>query len=322
MDHIARNIFLAEIASKYYDQKKTQQEIADDIGITRSAISRLLTEAHKKGIVEIIVHYPYRTSNELELELQATFGLKATKVLLQNNKPNNDETLAGVGKVAAQFFSSNIHEKSVVGVSWGTGLYQMLRAMRPMTYPEVDVFQLVGGMGRQKPSTIGPMLAPMLADLLGCTCHYLLAPTITDSIAVRNAIMQESTIRDTLKLAQCADIALVGIGSTNIEVNTPYKLGIINDKELNKLLDLNAVGNVCGYYYDINGKFLDIDINHRLVGIELRDLMKIPLVVGVSGGILKADGILGALRGKYVNVLITDDRTATRILEIEHSKQI
>ncbi|NPV77717.1 MAG: sugar-binding transcriptional regulator [Anaerolineae bacterium] len=316
MDPTARVIYLAEIASKYYDQHKTQQEIADEIGVTRSAVSRLLTEAHQKGIIEIIVHYPYRTSTELEKALQNTFGLKAARVLIRENK-DDEETLAGVGRLAAQYFISILNEKAVVGVSWGTGLYQMVRAMRPMSYPHVEVVQLVGGMGAQKPSAIGSLLAPLLADLLGCTCHYLPAPTITESAAVRNAFMQERSIRETLDLAFRADIALVGIGSIKPEVNTPYKLGIINDEELQSLLSAGAVGNVCGYFYDIHGNFLDVDVNHRLVGIELKDLVHIPTVIGVSGGVQKAEGILGALRGKYINILITDDRTARRILEIE-----
>ena len=318
MNNSSRARYLAEIASKYYDQNKTQQEIADEIGVTRSAVSRLLTEAQQKGIVEIIVHYPYRTSPELEKILRSKFGLKSARVLLRENKPE-EESLAGVGRLASQYFISLLKEDSIVGVSWGTGLYQMVRAMRPMSYPQVKVVQLVGGMGSQKPSEIGSLLAPLLADMLGCVCHYLPAPTMTDSAAVRNAFMQESSIRDTLELAVKADIALVGIGSIKPEVNTPYKLGIISDEELQDLLAAGAVGNVCGYFYNNHGQFLNIDVNQRLVGIELHDLVKIPTVIGVSAGVMKAEGILGALRGKYINNLVTDDATARRILELAES---
>ena len=76
-----RAIFLARVASLYYDQNQSQQEISKELGVSRSAISRFLTEARERGIVEIIVHYPWRTCPLLEQELKSTFNLKAVRVL-------------------------------------------------------------------------------------------------------------------------------------------------------------------------------------------------------------------------------------------------
>ncbi len=314
MDKNSRSIYLAEIASKYYDQHKTQQEIADEMGITRSAISRLLDEAQRKGIVEIIVHYPYRSSAELEKALQLKFNLKAARVLAWQK---GIDMMAGVGVLGAQFFSNILGERDIVGISWGMGLHHMLRAIRPMSYPTVEVVQLVGGTGSQRPSSIGPLLAPLLAEALGCTCHYLQAPTITESVEICNMFMQERSIRETIDLGARSDIALVGVGAINPVVNTPYQLGVVTDQELQELVEIGAVGNVCGYHYTIDGSLLDIDLNRRLVGIDLTKLAKIPTVIGISAGVLKAEGILGALRGRYINVLITDEPTARKILEIE-----
>lgn len=315
MDNETRAIYLAEIASKYYDRKMTQQEIADEIGMTRSGVSRLLTEAQEKGIVEIIVRYPYRSSSDLEKALVSTFKIKSASVLLRENKSEED-MLAGIGVLAARYFINTLQPQDIVGVSWGIGLYHMLRALRPMSYPGVEIVQLVGGAGTQKPSQIGTLLAPNLAHILGCGCHYLLAPSIPESEVARNTFMKERSIRKTLDLAARSDIALVGIGSTKPEVNTPYKLGYINDAELKTIINAGAVGNICGWHYSQDGKILDIDINRRLVGIDIGELSKIPLVIGVSGGYEKAEGILGALKGQYIDVLITDELAARRILEL------
>jgi len=316
MDSNSRTLFLADIASRYYDQNQTQQEIADNVGVTRSAISRLLTEARQKGIVEIIVHHPHRSSNELEKALIEHFNLRTARVLLRQTNSMED-LLSGLGVLASQYFTNLVRDGDVVGVSWGTALSQMVRNIKPLPLPNVEVVQIVGGISTRRPSTVDTLLAPLLADLLGCTCHYLPAPAFTDNEEIRDVLIQQKSIRETLERAEQADIALLGIGSTNPEVNTPYQLGYISEQDLQDTLAADAVGNVCGWHYNIAGEILDINLNKRVIGLDPVSLSKIPQVIGVSGGGLKAEGILGALHGGYVNVLITDEHAARRMLEIE-----
>jgi len=314
----ARSVYLAEVASMYYDQNMTQQEIADKIGITRSGVSRLLSEARAKGIIEIIVHHPWRTSAELEATLLATFNLKAVRVLLRGNKTYK-AMLRGLGVLASQHFARILGSDDVVGISWGTGLYQMLQAMRPVSCPDVEVVQLVGGTGSEKSSSIGPLLAPLLANTLGCTCFYLHAPLLTESKAACEALLQERSIREALARGEHADIALVGIGSTNPDVYNPYKLGYVDADELTELRAGGAIGTMCGRLYNIEGAMLDIDFNHRVIGITLEALTKIDTVLGVAGGAVKAEAILGALRGGFVNVLITDEQAARSVLDLHRA---
>jgi len=314
----SRLTYLSEVASMYYDQNMNQQEIADKVGITRSAISRLLTEARAKGIVEIIVHYPWRTVPELEQKLRAAFNLKEVRVLMRGNK-SYDQMLEGLGVLAAQYFSGILQPKDVVGISWGTGLHEMLRALRPKSYPEVDVVQLVGGTGTEKVSAVGPLLAPMLANTLGATCHYLHAPLITESEAAHKALCQERSIRETLARGEQSRIALVGVGSTAPEVYNPYRMGYVNECEMSEIRAAGAVGTVCGRLYALDGSLPDISINRRVVGIEPEALVKIEVVIGVSGGAVKAEAILGALRGRHINVLITDELAAQKVLDLAQS---
>jgi deoxyribonucleoside regulator len=308
--------YLARIASLYYDQRKTQQEVADEIGITRSTVSRLLTEAQEKGIVEHIVHYPWRTNTSLEKALITAFKLKDAVVLSRQNK-TYDEMLAGLGYLGAQYFIKQLRENSRVGISWGTGLNQLIKALRPTSRPDVEIIQLVGGTGSETGSQIGPLLAPMLANTLGCVCRYIHAPLIMESENGRDTLIQEKSIRETLEYAENCNIALVGIGSTNPIYYNPYKLGYIRDDEIVEIQSKGGVGSICGELYDINGEFLDIDINRRIVGIGLETLARIDYVIGVAGGSPKAEAILGALVGKFVNVLVTDDQAAEEIMRLK-----
>ncbi len=310
-----RRAYLAQVATKYYEQNKTQQEVAEEMGLTRSAVSRLLTEAREKGIVEIIVHDPRRTSPQLERALRERFPLKAVRVLVRGSKSYQD-MLCDLGVLAAEYLASIIQPTDTVGISWGTGLHQMLAALRPMSLPNVEVVQLVGGTGSEPSSTVGPLLAPHLADILGGRCRYLHAPLIVESEVARDALLQERSVRETLARGAQANIALVGIGSTQADIYNPYRLGYVSDEELAEIRDAGAIGLVCGRHYNIAGHVLDISINRRVVGIELRALAGVDKVIGVAGGIEKGEAILGALRGRYVNVLFTDEAAAHRVLEL------
>ena len=305
--------FLAHIASLYYDQNKTQQEIADITGITRSAISRSLDEAREKGVIQITVNYPWRTDSELEQALQTEFNLKAVRVLKRGDK-TDAEVFSGLGKLAAEYFSSVVTQNSVIGISWGTLLYQTIRAIEKKSLPNVEVLQLVGGTGEEKGSTIGPLLVPMMAERLDCSCRFMNAPLITKNVELTNHLMQERAIRETLERARDVDIALVGIGALDLSIYNPYRLGYISTEEISEMRAAGAVGDICGYHFSIDGTVLDLDVNRRIVHVSLDVMRNINKVIGIAGGLIKAEAILGALSGRLINVLITDETAAQEVL--------
>ncbi len=314
MRNPARLIYLAKVASLYYDHGKTQQEIADELNITRSGISRLLTEAREEGIVEIKVHYPWRSSSEIEEMLRSSFGLRDARVLVRDNR-SYDEVLAGLGVLAADYLQAMLTPTIRIGVSWGTALYRMLSALKPAHLPDAAVVQLIGATGSEYNPTDGPLLAQLLANRLSCATHFLHAPLIVDSEAACQAIRQDRAIQRTLQAAREVDVALVGIGTIDPGLYSLARAGYVVGDEIEALRARGAVGDICARHYSIDGQVLDVDINRRIIGISLEDLQQIPCVVGVAGGERKIDTILGALRGGYVNVLITDEEAAAGVLQ-------
>ncbi len=316
-DNQSRVELLARVASLYYDKNLHQREIAREIGLTRSAVSRLLTEAQKRGIVEHIVHYPWRTSTELENELLARFELRHVQVLLRQNK-NHEEMLQGLGVLAAQYFTNLLPTLNIIGITWGTGLFQMVRAMRPQNRPNMEIIQLIGGTGFEYSSAIGPLLAPNLANMLGCKCRFLHAPLFMQNGETRQLLMSDPTIHETVERAEHCDLALVGIGSTLPELYNVYKTGYITLQEVEKIRADGLIGDVGGFHYNIKGEFImDHWINQRIVAIPPSSLKKIKEVAAVAGGYQKGESIFAALRGKHVHTLITDDQAARRVLELQ-----
>ena len=313
-----RAIFLARVASLYYDQNQSQQEISKELGVSRSAISRFLTEARERGIVEIIVHYPWRTCPPLEQELKSTFSLKAVRVLKTENK-SYEEMLQGLGTLAAQFLDNVLQDGMIIGISWGTALYQMIRAMKPRNLPGVEVVQLIGATGSENVPTDGPILARLLTDRVGGFPRYLHAPLIVENETVRETLLQTRNIQETLARAAQADVALVGIGCPNSELYSLKRAGYVDEAETQQIRTAGVVGDICGHHYSLTGEWLDIDINRRAVGISLETFSNIDTVIGVAGGSRKGAAILGALRGHYINVLITDEQAAQKILALHQA---
>jgi DNA-binding transcriptional regulator LsrR (DeoR family) len=207
----------------------------------------------------------------------------------------------------------------IIGISWGTALYQMIRAMQPRNLPGVEIVQLIGATGSENVPTDGPILARLLADRLGGFPRYLHAPLIVENEAVRTTLLQTRNIQETLARAEQADVALVGIGCPNSELYSLKRAGYVDEAETQHIRAAGVVGDICGHHYSLAGEWLDIDINHRAVGISLDTLSMIDMVIGVAGGSRKGAAILGAIRGGHINVLITDERAAQKSLALHQT---
>lgn len=313
-----KNALLAKIAFLYYNEGKNQQEISREMGIARPMISKMLNEARENSIVEIRVKYPW-TSFSLEQELIRRFGLKEARVIVDTDEHTNC-SLADLGRVAAEYFNNVVQKNSSIGISWGRALRQMLLSIERRDYPEVKVIQLIGASGSETISTDGPRYAQMLAEKLNCSSFYLHVPLVVESETVRNALLQDIRIHKTLEHAKLADIAFVGIGYTeDIENYSLLRTGYINEKDLRKMIAEGAVGDICARHFDKDGNYLDTDFDRRTIGISLDELKQINTVVGVTGNRVKAPAVHGALKGGYLNVLITDSATALDLIRIDRA---
>jgi deoxyribonucleoside regulator len=259
------------------------------------------------------VQYPW-TWRQMEEDLIAAFGLKSAKVMVTENE-SYTEILIGLGQLVAKYFNEILKDNMVIGISWGSALRHMINALQPREMKGTSVIQLIGATGLENNPTDGPLLAQLLSDRLSATCLHLHTPLVVESKIVRDALLQERGIKETLYRAGEADIALIGIGSIDPELYSLKISGYITEEERQKMEDSGVAGDICGHHYSVDGEILDIDINDRTVGIDLPTLSKIDTVIAVAGDIRKGDAILGALRGKYINVLVTDSITAKYLLD-------
>lgn len=310
-----REELLADVAEMYYEQNQTQSEIAQEIGMTRSAISRMLTEAQERGIVDIRVQRPLRFDEDLEQALVARFRLKGAHVLVWKNKHNHDLLRRRLGIAAAGVLKKLLSPGITLGIAWGTTVSATIEALQVDEPLAMKVVQLVGVLGSTSHVYNAQALVEMMAQKVRGEPVYLYTPFIVESAETVRALMTTYHVHEAIELGKHCDIALLGIGTTIPEHSSLYLGGHISLMDLEELRKAGAVGDVSGHHYDIVGCSPVMDFHERLVGIAREDLLAIPVRLGVAGGIHKAEAILGALRGGYINTLVTDSTTAAVILQ-------
>jgi len=304
---------LAQVASLYYEDGLTQQEISQTLGYSRSSISRLLSEARREGVVEIHVHHPLERSFALEQHLHGQFGLKEARVL-QSSGLTYPQMLRRLGSLAARLLEAQIRERSILGISWGTALFEVASALPIMHCPGVSVVQIIGSATSRDHLVDGPGLARAFARQFGGQYYTLPAPWLVEDKAIRDALLQDRRMREVLELARQADIALVGIGTVEPALSSMLRAGYLDETQLREVQASGAVGDVCGLQFDRQGELLEIPLAGYAFGVDAATLRSLPLVIGVAGGAPKAPAVLGALRAGLISALVTDDAAAEAVL--------
>jgi DNA-binding transcriptional regulator LsrR (DeoR family) len=310
-----RDELLADVAEMYYVEDLTQVEISRAIDMTRSAVSRMLTEARKKRIVEINVRRPLRFDARLEAALQERFNLQGAHVLAGQRGDDYDKLRRQLGQTAAGTLKDLLRPQMSCGVAWGTTVSVTIEAMDVPDPVPMQIVQLVGVLRSNSHAFNAQALVEIMARKLGGEGLYLYSPFIVENAATAHSIRSIPDMRETLDAGKRCDIALMGIGTVlDPAYSSLYQGGHITLETLEQLRHGGAVGDVGGVHIDINGNEAGGDFNDRLVGITGPELLAIPTRLAVAGGVAKAEAILGALRGGYVNLLVTDSETAEAVL--------
>lgn len=310
-----RDELLAHIATQYYHLDKSQQEIANQVDLSRSNVSRLLKEARERGIVEIFIRHPLRRVPRLEQELVTQFGLREAGVV-QFDPRGPHETLLRAAELAARMLDAALEDAQILGISWGTAVYATVSAFVPQRRHDVEVVQLMGGVGPADPSIDGPALAQRLARRLSNRYHYLHAPLIVDSPEIAQGLLNQRNVAETLLIARQADVALVGIGALTPDVSSLLRAGHLSQNEFDLIKAQGVVGDICARHFDRDGHPAAQHLDPRLISVTLEELSAIPTAIGVACSQAKADAIFGALRGGYLDVLVTDSSAAEAVLQL------
>ncbi len=308
---------MIQAAKLFYQDGLSMVEASELLGISRQKFSQLVKMAKETGVVQIKILDPEENRIlELEEALKNRFALKKVRVV-EVFSDQGELVRKSVGEAGFRLLSELVKPGDKIGIAYGRTLYQLVLFARPINCPNLGVVQLMGGLSRISADVVATEIPRRLANILDAQVYYLMAPAFTKDQTTRDAILQDENVQATLR--EKIDIALVGIGNLSPEA-TLIRTETITQAEHQELLDKKAVGDVCGIYFDVQGRVIDFPGNQRRIARSLEDLKKIPFVVGIAGGLDKTQAILGALRGGLVNALVVDKITAERLLKLEEEE--
>ena len=305
---------LADIAEMYFLEGKNQAEISKIVGVTRSNISRMLTEARIAGIVDIQITRPINEDHNLAQALIKKFNLTNARVV---HIEHTADLLDRLGKVAADELVQRIKPGWIIGTSWGTAISATVdNIVVENPIPHLKATQFLGAFGARIKAYDGHGIVHRLEDLLDAEGIYINAPFLVENKTIAESLLNNKSIKESLGISKMADIALLGVGSSELNYSSYYLADYVTHKDIIAIQKTGAIGDVCGRFFTIDGKITADEFQERLIGISVKDLKQIPIRIGVAGGAEKVKPIIGALRGGLINVLISDSATITEVIKL------
>jgi lsr operon transcriptional repressor len=310
---------LLRVAWFYYKDELTQDEIAKRLSVSRASVGRMLERARQVGLVSINLNADHLSAFELSSQLRDAFGLAEALVVPDHQTEPSDHhrlnTRLGIG--GAQFMSTHLRPGSSLGVGWGETVSRAVTAINFGAVGPIHLVSLTGGVDGYL-QTILSSRAEGAAEGEATTATIIPSPIVASTPELAAALREEPTIWQVLKQACDVDQAIVGVGTPASDA-TIVAMGYLTADEARMLRRHAVVGDILGQFFDAGGTVVDLPIHERRIGIDLHDLTSIPKVIGVAGGLHKTEAILGALRGRFLDILVTNELVALALLELERS---
>ncbi|WP_252374947.1 MULTISPECIES: sugar-binding transcriptional regulator [unclassified Nonomuraea] len=307
---------LVRVARLYHEHGVRQPQIAAQLRISQPRVSRLLKEAAEIGIVRTVVVVPSGVHALLEEDLERKYGVEQI-IVVDAAGDNNHDVVAALGSAGATHLDATLIGGEHLGISsWSASLLATVEAMqrRPVRVAE-EVVQLIGGVGKGSAQVQATRLAAHLADLTGAEPVFLPAPGLVGTPEARQALSEDHVVRQVVDAWSRLTTVLVGIGSLDPSPLLRDSGNAIDEEELETLRGLGAVGDVCLRFFDAEGRLVDSPLERRILGIPAADLLRVPRRIAIAGGRRKTAAIRAALRGGWVNTLITDVGVAEQLLK-------
>ena len=305
---------MIEISKAYYYDKMKQDEVAKKYGISKATVSRMLEKAKDAGIVRTIV--VDLREKEIETALAKKFGLKIVRVA---DIREGDTAKKAIGREAAGLLLSILRPGDMVGVAWGTTLLEMVNYLPNTAIYELKVVQLKGNILDASNTSIAMYVAKTLGEKLGAEVTYLPLPVMVGDKAAREVLENDIFVKEIKKMGEECNIALFSIGKPD-RSSIIAKYGYITGNQLEDMHKAGAVGDICSRFFKLDGTVFDQELDERTTSIPLESLKKKEYSIGMAGGAHNVEGILGAIRGGYINTLVTDKETANELLDSKITK--
>lgn len=301
---------LVQVAQLYYIENKSQQEIADQLGVSRSLIALYLKRAREHNIVRIEIVDPQDQREDLALSLMEKTGIKSVHIV--PSAINQDLTRRSLGGVVARYLESLLQDGHQIGFGWGRTIMEIANLLAPSTPRRIEVVPMLGESSYTGSYTQMNQIVLQIAKSFNGLPHFLLVPLVVGTEELRDALLADEVAREVAERWDRLDVACVGIGALPPASGQVLYLG---EENVHYYQEDGAVGDICARYFDLQGETVANPLNRRLIGISFEQLRRVPRVIAVAGGVEKTKALVGAVRSSLLTDLFIDEELGRSILE-------
>ena len=309
-----------KVCSLYYEDDMRQQEVSDYLGISRATVSRMLQKGKESGIVRVEVINPVQFSyNKLEKALERKYGLKEVIVVESSALDTKTESVSRMYERAALYLSQFFKDGDWIGVTMGHTLHNIVKTNRAFEKDKKLMFvPIVGGIGQStidKVDVQSNRIAQEFSRKFGGTYTQFLSPAVFSEQKAMEYFLKEKSISYIFDDFQKLDTLIMGIGIPQRVESTLVRAGYITRENLEKFARDGMAGDIALHFFDEDGateKFRAF--NDRVAGMPLEMMKKVRNRIGIAGGENRAEAIRGAIKGGFINMLITNIDAAEKLL--------
>jgi DNA-binding transcriptional regulator LsrR (DeoR family) len=305
----AGDVLATRVARRYYIDEHSKLQIAAELGISRFKVARLLELARARGIVSITITGPGARDLELADRLRERFDLK--HVLVATTTEDDDAVMRrDLGAVAADLLAQITGPHDVLGLGWARTVLEMAAHLRKVNVDEV--VQLTGALTRPDVESSATELVRDVARRLGARSSVFYAPMIVSDPETARALVRQPQVADAFSRFGAVTKAVIGVGGWNPGTSTLSDA--LTESERAQMARSRVRADLSGVLLDAGGHATDSPLRDRIIAISATELRRIPEVIGIAYGLDKVPAALAAIRGRYLDSLVTHTAFAEALL--------
>lgn len=305
----AELVLHASVARRYYIDNRSKVEIADEFGVSRFKVARMLETAREVGLVRIEIGLPGTIDLELSAVLRERLAI-AHAVVIDTHETDSTSLRGDVGGATARLLEEVVTDDDVLGLSWSRAVRDMTASLRHLA--AAAVVQLTGALPRADIEESAMELVRGVAQLGGGPAFLFYAPLLVSDADTARALRNQPEVARAVAQYGSVTKAVAGIGLWTAGRSTVFEA--CSERERRALAKRNVVAEISGILLDADGNAVETELTERTVGITAPQMRAIPEVIGIAYDEVKAPAVLAAVRGGLVKGLVTHSSLAQAIL--------
>jgi DNA-binding transcriptional regulator LsrR (DeoR family) len=304
----AQLVLLASIARRYYLDGRSKIEIADEFGLSRFKVARLIDTARESGLVRIEIRHEGVIDVDLSARIRERFELQHAVVV---TTPDDDpaQLRQQLGRAAAELLAEVITPQDVLGLAWARSVSAMASALPRL--PGVPVVQLTGALSHQDDHSSIDVVRDV-ARAAGGPAYVFYAPFVVPDAATARALRQQPEVARAFTQLPNVTKAFAGLGFWAPGQSTLYDAADERDREV--LRRLGVCADISGVFVSADGEPIEADLTDRMIAIDADQMRAIPEVFVIGYGMAKVPAVRAALRSGIVGGLVTHTTLAQALL--------